>query len=254
MELCSGDDLISLKESIQSNCSPTTESPPSILDLSADEYARYSGLTTDSHLLFDWSKLVSHDPCIASTFDHLPPGQLIEKAQLQECLFRAIIPAPEQWQMPVASLQLLHQVCIACKEQDLRDLASQQCFSETLRYRALKLDVPALRSDHAIDCGRLARRVKAFLKEPLPNHRLPLHPSDIEKGEGLEFPQSTREKGREQMSAVENEHLEVNKDTLVYLMQSLKSEWTEEDQRGLYAGVSNYVKVGNGLCDHLAGY
>lgn len=240
MELNSGDDLISLKESLQSHHSPTTESPPSIVN--ADQYARFSGLTIDS-LLFDWSCLVETDVFIASTVANIEPGQLIEDDKLQECLFRAIIPAPEQWQMPVASLQILQQVCRGCKVEDIADLTSQQCLLETLKWRSLKLDAPELLSDHGTDCRRLARRVKAFLKEQLPEHRLPLHPSDVGKGEGLEFPLSMREMDREQMEIVEKEGLEVNRDTLMYLMQSLKSDWTGEEQREFVESISGYEKA-----------
>lgn len=243
MELHSGDDLISLKESLQSRHSPTTESLPTI---NADEYARDSGLTIDS-LLFDWSRLVDHDPSIASTVADIAPGQLIEDGELQECLFRAIIPAPEQWQMPVASLQILQQVCGRCKDEDVAALASQQCLSETLKWKGLKLEPPELRSDHGIDCRQLARRVKVFLKEQLPEHRLPLHPSDPEQGEGLEFSRNMGEMDREQMRIVEKENLEVHKDTLVYLMQSLKSNWTDEEQQELVESLSDYGKVGGTL-------
>ncbi|KAK4134507.1 hypothetical protein BT67DRAFT_379454 [Trichocladium antarcticum] len=240
MELHSGDDLISLKESLQSHHSPSTESPPSI---NADEYARDSGLTIDS-LLFDWPRLVDHDPSIASTVADIAPGQLIEDGELQECLFRAIIPAPEQWQMPVASLQILQQVCGRCKDEDVAALASQQCLSETLTWKGLKLEPPELRSDHGIDCRQLAHRVKVFLKEQLPEHRLPLHPSDPEQGEALEFSRNMAEMDREQMRTVEKENLEVHRDTLVYLMQSLKSNWTDEEQQEFVESLSDYEKLG----------
>lgn len=241
MELNSGDDLISLKESLQGQYSPTTESSASIIN--ADQYARYNGLTIDS-LILDWSELVDHDQYISSTIADIAPGQLIEDAQLQECLFRAIIPAPEQWQMPVASLQILQPACRGYKEEEVADLASQQCLSETLKWRSLKLEVPALRSDHGIDCRRLARRVKAFLKEQLPDHRLPLHPSDVDKGEGLQFPKSMNELDREQMRTIEKEHLEVERDTLLYLMRTLKTDWTDEEQREFFESLSDYKKVG----------
>lgn len=240
MELNSGADLISLKESIQSHYSPSAKSPSSTVD--ADHYARDNGLTIDS-LLFEWPQLVDGDQAIISTLVDLGPGQLIETVQLQECLFRAIIPTTEQWQMSATSLQILQQVCGRCKTNEVVDLVSQQCFTETSTRRRLKLEIPVLRSDHGTDCLRLARRVNAFRKEPLPDHRLPLHPVEAEKGEGLEFPQSMVQMDKDQMKAVEEESLEVTRDTLVYLVQSLKSDMADRDRREFSENVSTYQGV-----------
>jgi hypothetical protein len=243
MELNSGNDLISLKESIKSHqaqYSPTTESPPSAVD--ADQYARCNGLTIDS-LLFDWQRLIDHDHAITSTLPDLEPGQLIEGSQLQECLFRAIIPTSEQWQLPATSLKVLQEVCTRHKDDEVADLASQQCFLEALKWKSLKLEAPALRSDNVTDCRQLARQVKAFLKEPLPDHRLPLHPADIDSGEGLEFSKSLVEKDRQQMKMAERESFGVTKDTLVYLMQSLKSDLSDADKPEFVESVSSYQRV-----------
>jgi hypothetical protein len=241
MELNSGDDLISLKESIQAQYSPSAESPPSIVD--ACEYARRSGLTIDS-LLLDWQQLVEHDQAIASTVTvGLDAGQLIEGTQLQECLFRAIIPAAEQWQMRAASLQILQQVCRRSRDDELADLVAQQCFPETRKWDSLKLEAPVLRSDHGTDCRRLARRVKTFLKEALPDHRLPLHPVDMAQGEGLEFPESMARMDEGQMKVVEQESLEVTKGTLLYLMQTLKLDLADNDHWDFVESVSTYHGV-----------
>ena len=240
MELNSGDDLISLKESIQGHCSSSIESPPPIIN--ADQYARSNGLTINS-LLIDWQQLVEVDQANISTIADVQEGHLIEAAQLQECIFRVIIPTTEQWQMPAASLQILQQVCGRCNEAELAEWVSQQCFNDTLRWRNLKLETPALRTDHGTDCRRLARRVNTFLKSALPDHRLPLHPVDIARGEGVEFPDSLLREDVEKMVAIERETLEVTKSTLVYLMQSLKSDLTDKDQRDLLWTDTPYRRV-----------
>ncbi|KAJ4289464.1 hypothetical protein N0V88_006945 [Collariella sp. IMI 366227] len=241
MELNSGADLISLKESILTNYSPSPESSPSIVY--ADEYARCNGLTIDS-LLFDWQQLVEHDPAIISTVADLDSGHLIERVQLQECLFRTILPTPEQWHMSAASLQILHQVCGRRKDEELAELAAQQCFLETKKWKSFKLDAPALRSDHGTDCRRLARRVKTLLREPLPDHGLPLDPVGIANGEGLEFPSNLTQSDADQVRVIMEESLEITRDTLVYLMQSLKSNLTDDEQRDFVASVSTYQGVG----------
>ncbi len=255
MELNSGDDLISLKQSLYNRYSPctenrennteNTENTPFFLDedadadADADHYARCNGLTIDS-LVLDWQQLVDRDPTIVSTCHNLDAGQLIETSQLQECLFRAIIPTTEQWLVPVGSLQILQQVCSRCKDCDVADWVSQECLTETLKWKDLKLETPALRSDHGTDCRRLARRVKAFRKEPLPDHRLPLHPVDDGTGEGLEFPKDMIQKDKEKMKAVEHEALELSKDTLVYLMQCLKADMADDDRQEFAESISTY--------------
>ncbi|KAH6856070.1 hypothetical protein B0I37DRAFT_333283 [Chaetomium sp. MPI-CAGE-AT-0009] len=240
MELNSGDDLISLKESIRGHYSPSIESPPSTIN--AGQYARCNGLTIDS-LLLDWQQLIENDQAIISTIAGVQAGHLIEACQLQECIFRVIIPTTEQWRMPAASLSILQQVCQRYRDDELAVWVSQQCFNDTMRWSSLKLETPALRSDHGTDCRRLARRVNTFLKEALPDHRLPLHPVDITHGEGVEFPETLLQRDVEEMKAIEQETLEVTKDTLVYLMQSLKSDLAAKDQRDLVETDSPYQGV-----------
>ncbi len=241
MELNSGADLIALKQSLHNHHSPSAESLPSIVN--ADHYARCNGLTIDS-LLLDWQQLADPDQAILSTVVHLEPGQLIETAQLQECLFRAIIPTAEQWQMPAASLHILQQACTRGKDDEVADWVARECFAETLRWESMKLDAPALRSDHGTDCRRLASGVKAFLKEPLPDHRLPLHPVDVDAGEGLEFPKSMAQQDKERMKTLGQETLEVTKDTLLYLMQSLKADMTADERQEFAESMSAYRGAG----------
>ncbi|KAK3294321.1 uncharacterized protein B0H64DRAFT_475801 [Chaetomium fimeti] len=246
MELNSGDDLISLKESIRGHYSPSIESRCSTIN--ADQYARCNGLTIDS-LLLDWKRLVEVDQAIISTIADVQAGHLIEAPQLQECIFRVIIPTTEQWRMPAASLKILQQVCRRCKDDELADWVSQQCFNGTFAWSSLKLETPALRSDHGTDCRRLTRRVNTFLKESLPDHRLPLHPVDITHGEGVEFPGILLQRDAEEMKAIEHETLEVTKNTLVYLMQSLKSGLTDKDHWDFVGTGSPYQGVG--ALEHL---
>jgi hypothetical protein len=239
MDPNSGADLISLKQALRTRCSPSTD---------ADHYARCNGLTVDS-LLFDWDRLVGRDPALVSTRVDLDRGQLVETAQLQECLFRALIPTAEQWQVSATSLHMLQQVCSRPKQDEVADWVSQACFPETLRRESLRLAVPALRSDHGTDCRRLARQVKAFLKEPLPDHRLPLHPVDPDTGEGLAFPKIMAQRDNEQMTALAQESLEVTKDTLVYLMQCLKADVADRDRHECVSGMSPYQGASGGVAD-----
>ncbi|KAL1843061.1 hypothetical protein VTJ49DRAFT_3196 [Mycothermus thermophilus] len=182
-------------------------------------------------LQLDWQGLVSHDQAIASTLDNLDPDEVMKEAGLQECVFRPIIPAAEPWPMPATALKLLQQ-CFAVAATD----------SETLR--SLKLELPALRSDHGTDCRALKRHVETLRKSCLPDHRLPLHPVDVESGEGLEFPRRMLQKDADRIRAIERERLEVGKDVMVYVVRSLKAEWTDEGRQELFERIGTYQGVG----------
>ncbi|EGO58957.1 hypothetical protein NEUTE1DRAFT_99149 [Neurospora tetrasperma FGSC 2508] len=71
-------------------------------------------------------------------------------------------------------------------------------------------------------------------------HHLPLHPVDIEQGEGLEFPESARKGDEALMESLTKETIEVTKDTLMFLVQSLKADWGDDEQRDLMESVSTY--------------
>ncbi|EGS21790.1 uncharacterized protein CTHT_0036580 [Thermochaetoides thermophila DSM 1495] len=105
---------------------------------------------------------------------------------------------------------------------------------------SLKLEPPLLYSDHTLDCRRLARQVRNFMKDPLPDISLPLEPYDVEQGQGLEFPRALVEADKEQTKSVENEKLNVTRDILWYISQTIKSDWTEENQQQLYESAAGY--------------
>ncbi|KAK4161049.1 hypothetical protein QBC43DRAFT_324385 [Cladorrhinum sp. PSN259] len=240
MEFNSGEDLISMKETLQRQPSLSTQSPPS--NLEADEYARYNGLTIDN-FTDPWSIPPQHDDAIASTLTHLDPGDLIEDAALQECYFRSI-PTSEQWELPPKSLAALQDSVKRCKVEEVATLMDDLCFAERNKNVGLEYDPPLLRSDHEEDCRRLARRVNAFRKVPLPDHRLPVEPADVTKGEGLEFPSIALEKDKLLMKRVEEEKLSMDHDNLKYLMESIKADWTVKDQKELIESTYPYHGIG----------
>ncbi|KAK3987212.1 hypothetical protein QBC44DRAFT_128303 [Cladorrhinum sp. PSN332] len=241
MEFSSGQDLISMKETLQRQPSLSTESPPSNLD--PDEYARQNGLTID-YFTDPWSTLPQHDAAIAATLIRAEPGQLVQDALLQECCFRPIISTSEQWEMPPESLAILHDSVKRCKVDEVANLMDDLCFIERANNMSLKYDPPLLRSDHEEDCRRLTRRVNVFRKVPLSDHHLPIEPADVTKGEGLEFPGSAMAKDKHLMKSVQEEKLNITHDNLKYLMDSLKAEWTERDQKELIESTYPYRGIG----------
>ncbi|KAK3339175.1 hypothetical protein B0H65DRAFT_292439 [Neurospora tetraspora] len=241
MDLETSADLISLEDSLPSNAyTATSDCDQSISDdPDADEYARYHGLTVDSLKLDPWKGLLERDVCIAATLIQTEFGELIEsKRPLEELAFRPILGKAEQWSVSAESLTLLQQVCKPCTDREVAGHMEELCFTEL---RKLKVEQPALRSDHQSDCRRLERRIKAFQKVPLPDHHLPLHPVDVEQGEGLEFPESARKGDEALMKSLSKETIEVTKDTLMFLVQSLKADWSDDEQRDLMESISTYT-------------
>ncbi|KAK4244475.1 hypothetical protein C7999DRAFT_43878 [Corynascus novoguineensis] len=222
--------------------SPSTESAPH--SVNADDYARRNRLTIDS-LLSDWQRLVDHDLAIKSSLPDFAAGQLIEATdtQLQESLFRAIIPTTEQWQLPISSLQLLQHVCGRLSEAEAAVLISEQNFSGRPKWANFKLETTLLRSDHNTDCRRLARRIKSFRQVPLPDHFLPLHPTNASRGEGIGFPEEFVSSDKKKVKAIEEEKLEVTRETLLYLMQGLKSDLTNIELQAFVGEVSTYQGI-----------
>ncbi|KAK4465774.1 hypothetical protein QBC42DRAFT_303042 [Cladorrhinum samala] len=241
MELNSGGDLVSMKEILQSQCSLSTENPSSNLD--ADEYARCNGLTVDS-CTDPWLCLIQSDTAVASTLTPVEPGQLLEDGSLQECYFRPIIAASEQWELPPQSLAVLQDALKRPKVDELADLMDNLCFIERNKDRQLRLEPPLLRTDHEADCRRLTKRATSFRKAQLLDHRLPIEPADTAKGEGLEFSSVSIVEDKMLMASVEDEKLNMDHNDFNYLVDTLKADWTIDDQKNLLGSTYPYHGLG----------
>lgn len=246
-------DLISSSGSLNSNVHTATSDCNQSLsdDPDVDEYARNNGLTIDSLKLDPWKDLLQRDDRIAASIIQTDFGELIEsEKRLEELAFRSILGKAEQWSVPAESLALLQQACKPCTDREVAAHMAELCFTETGELKKLKVEPPALRSDHQADCRRLNRRVKAFQKVPLPDHHLPLHPVDVEQGEGLEFPESARKGDETLMKGLSKEKIEVTEETLMFLIQSLKANWSDDEQRELMEDISTYT----GVRKHRSGF
>ena len=247
-----GEDVIALKESLPySDPDPDPDADESIRSRprEADEYARWNGLTVDTFLDDPWEKATAPvengEDIISATLDHhFEPGCLFElNEDLQECLFRAIIPTPEQPDLSAGSLRLIQEACKTRKEQEVRALMEELCFLETSEQKWLKLEPPLLATNHDRDCRQLARKLKALAEAPLTSHGLSLIRTEVGSGEGLGFSDAEKKGDAELMEAFDRETLEVTRESLVFLAESLRTEWTESDRRDLFESVSTYKGV-----------
>lgn len=241
-------DLISSNDSLHTNVrTPTSNCDQLVSDgPDADEYARNHGLSIDSLNSDPWKGLLERDDRIAVTLIQTDFGDLIEsERRLEELAFRSILEKAEQWSVSAESLTILQQACKPCTDREVAAHMAELCFTETGVLKKLKVEQPALRSDHQADCRRLERRVKAFQKVLLEDHHLPLHPVDVEQGEGLEIPESARKGDEALMKSLSKETIEVTKDTLMFLVQGLKADWSDDEQRELMEDISTYTGVCN---------
>ncbi|KAK3938202.1 hypothetical protein QBC46DRAFT_318066 [Diplogelasinospora grovesii] len=242
-------DITSAHPSSDAACDDRVTSTDTIPALaSSDDFhieARTPHPSTDDQDTIDPAELPRQplDPFIAKTLTPTEPGQLYENARLQEYIFTPI-PPPEKPEIPRPALQVLSQACKQLKHEEVRDLMTELCFSMVQRTKKLKFEPPILRSDHETDCRELARKVKAFRKPQVEDHRLPLHPTESEKGEGLEFPDADKKRAKEWEESAGRETLEVTREAVTCLagaIKGFKAEWTDEDQRLFIQGLPTYT-------------
>lgn len=234
-----GDDLIALKESLHGTFAESERSSPA---MEADEYARWNGLTIDS--LVDPLADLYFDSAISASLLPLDDGELFEIDHLQECSFRTIIPAPAQLEATLSSLRLLQDVCKQQGGRDVAQLMTKLCFEETAELRTLKLPVPILRSDHDSDCRKLRKRLEKFLHFDLKDHLPPDDLPDL-SGNGLQFSDEEKKGDISVMAKLRKETLELRKEHLVLLSQSLKTELTKDDKDDFIVSMSIY----HGVCN-----
>ena len=237
MNFETGDDLIALKESLHGTYTESERSPPS---MEADEYARWNGLTVDS--LVDPLGDLYFDNAIAASLLPLDDGDLFEIDHLQECSFRSIIPASTQLEATMSSLRLLQDVCKQQKGQDVAQLMTKLCFEENAELKKLKLPVPILRSDHDADCRKLRKWLKKFLDPDLKDQCPPDDPTEP-AGDTLLFSDEEKKGDTSLMAQIRQETMELRKEPLVLLSQSLKSELTKDEKDEFVASMATYKGV-----------
>jgi len=107
--------------------------------------------------------------------------------------------------------------------------------------KSMRFELPLLRSDHESDCKEFASRDDFEVK--LQDIKLPLEVVDEAKGEGLTIPSKYWNQGVEIMEELKKEHLEVTRETIAYLGETLKVSWNDADEKEVWASVHDYKKV-----------
>ncbi|OTA64782.1 hypothetical protein K449DRAFT_367698 [Hypoxylon sp. EC38] len=114
-----------------------------------------------------------------------------------------------------------------------------------MRLKKLKLEHPLLRSDPEYDSRELARRVEKQRNDDTDLTSVPSEPLNASNDESLEFPKSTCQYNQKLIESIQEEKLDIPKETLRYLAYVLKDEWTQDKQHELLDEASR----SNGLRD-----
>ncbi len=214
-------------------------SSPSVGSLEAHEYGRCNGLTVD---------FLGADPFTAVFelgSDFLLVSDIeydIDDSLLPYNSFRFIFPPKELIAIGRESVRLLEESCQPVDERILQGIRREVFFSRKER-KKVKLELPVLRSDPEFDFREMLRNIKAHHLGPLPDHHLPLEPTDRDKDEGIEFPTIWQCVDQRIMTSLDQEHLDMSRESVEVAATSLLSEWSENEQRDLVSSWMEYHGV-----------
>lgn len=105
----------------------------------------------------------------------------------------------------------------------------------------LKLELPLLRSHHKTDCKNFGKREGFEIR--LRDVKLPLEAVNEEAGQGLGLPARFWDIGPQVLEQLKAEKINISKDGLSCLQESLKVVWTKEDSQGLWNSEVKYNRV-----------
>ncbi|KAI0147935.1 hypothetical protein F4776DRAFT_289477 [Hypoxylon sp. NC0597] len=200
-----------------------------------DEYARLNGLSIDSHV--NVHLLLSH---FQRESTELISEELINDAYLPQIHIPRFVTPIEQISASKESQELLSHAALLGREDN------QAFYAPThMGLTKLKLEHPLLRSNPEYDCWELARRVEEQRKDDTDLTSVPSEPLNSSNDESLEFPQSVYQYNQKLIRVIQEEKLDIPKETLRYLACVLKEKWTEGEQREILDKASRL----NGLRD-----
>jgi hypothetical protein len=227
------------------NTDEVPQPPPTSLlyetALEAAEYLRSLDVTVAFEDAFALDPETFDEPrkLINPTEDGITPWDDLPNLPIPET-----VSATEQLDVTDKSLFFLQDVCRKCSDAEVSELTDRiKAGLEAVDIRGLKLELPILRTDNEIDLREYNRTICTAQEFDISSHNLPLEPCDQEKDEGLEFPNHTYETAGRVVKSVEDEKIEITKDSFQVLMGYLKSDWTDEDQEAMLKGHVGYQGV-----------
>ncbi|KXJ95681.1 hypothetical protein Micbo1qcDRAFT_172008 [Microdochium bolleyi] len=134
-------------------------------------------------------------------------------------------PACERLQISRAALDLLNQALVLGREPCPRVAIGNNRPAASLA--AIKLEPPLLSSDHGYDVQQLARSCQTKRTPALTPDYLPLERLSASNDESLEFPTDTRALHEKLRSIVQGQKLDVSRDSIKWLAQTLSWDSAE---------------------------
>ncbi|KAI1143273.1 hypothetical protein F5Y05DRAFT_420967 [Hypoxylon sp. FL0543] len=195
-----------------------------------DEYARINSLSIDSRI--DVSLLLAH---FQQERAESLSGEVINDASLPQLHVPRLIYQSEQLTASKESDELLGHVDVLGREEN--QALHVRCHIDLEK---LKLEHPLLRSDPEYDCLELAQRVEKERSSNIDLMSVPSEPLNASEDESLGFPESTYQYKQKLAGTIQEEKLDIPKETLRYLALILKDEWTQAKQHDLLDKASNW--------------
>jgi hypothetical protein len=201
-------------------------------DVSAVEYARLNGLARN-HLT---------EPFPFSVFNRLQENiddGLTDDAHLQQLDLLTDFSVSERLAISKDSAKLIASVLYPESDESIDTTVSSMLGST--EFKKIRIELPLLRTDHESDVKEFARR--EMFEPQLKDVKFPLESLDSERFEGLEFPSALWNLGAERMEELRKEKLLVTRESLQYIQNSIKTGWTDADEKELWRSTQKYVRV-----------
>jgi hypothetical protein len=201
-------------------------------DISAVEYARLNGLARN-HLTEPFPFSVFH-----RLQENIDDG-LTDDAHLQQLDLLTDFSVSERLTVSKDGAQLIASVLYPESDESIDTVVLSMLGSTELK--KMRIELPLLRTDHGSDVKEFARR--DTFEPQLKDVRFPLEVLDSDRFEGLEFPSALWNLGAETMEELRKEKLLVTRESLQYIQNSIKDDWTDADEKELWRSTQEYVRV-----------
>ncbi|KAJ4390009.1 hypothetical protein N0V93_007482 [Gnomoniopsis smithogilvyi] len=238
-----------LTDDVSHACEPAKKPDEDLLQVEALsealQYAYANNLTTD-YLLTSSSITHLFGPLAQSTIPMTNNDGFTDHSHLSDAKLPNPVVSDQSKALtmtPFAS-GLIDEARQFQSEEAIQSLAEEVCNFD--KFKTMRLELPILRTDNEWDLSVFQDlylgRSESLLRS-IKKHRLPLHPQNLEDGEGMELSSKDRAKIEGIMKRTEEEKVSVTKESLTYLVSQLQHDYPLEDRVQYMAGEIKYEKA-----------
>ncbi|RDW69418.1 hypothetical protein BP6252_08438 [Coleophoma cylindrospora] len=191
-------------------------------DLPIFQYARLKGLSRD-HLAepFPWPQIMKLQENV--------PHCLLDDPELPYLNLESLTANLSDKERLILSKEGARLLATTQRGED--DVDAPSSLSNLRKAKWIKLELPLLITDHEWDCRQFARRED--FEPQLGDIKLPEEVVDEDSGEGFTIPLREWDLSDGFMESIQSERLVVRRDTLNFLREVVKGEWTDADEEEL---------------------